>query len=79
MLLCVNLCVELGGNGMATNLSIDQQLLNEAVVVGGFNTKKDAVNQALKEFIQRRKQKKIIDLFGKMPADSDYDYKKGRT
>lgn len=63
---------------MATNLSIDQQLLNEAVVVGGFNTKKDAVNQALKEFIQRRKQKEITELFGKLPADSDYDYKKGR-
>ena len=63
---------------MATNLSIDQQLLNEAVIVGGFNTKKDAVNQALKEFIQRRKQKEITELFGKLPADSDYDYKKGR-
>lgn len=62
---------------MASNLSIDPQLLSEAVVVGGFSTKKDTVNQALIEFIQRRKQKEITELFGKLPADDDYDYKKG--
>ena len=39
---------------MATNLSIDPKLLEEALQVGGFSTKKDTVNQALKEFIQRR-------------------------
>ena len=63
---------------MATNLSIDPRLLEEAVHVGGLTTKKDTVNQALMEFIQRRKQKEVIDLFGTMPSDSDYDYKKGR-
>jgi Arc/MetJ family transcription regulator len=64
---------------MATNLAIDSGLLNEALDVGGFGTKKDTVNQALKEFIQRRKQRQIVDLFGSLPADSDYDYKKGRA
>lgn len=63
---------------MATNLAIDPDLLSEALSVGGFGTKKDTVNQALKEFIQRRKQRQIIDLFGILPADNDYDYKKGR-
>ncbi len=63
---------------MATHLSIDQQLLNDAVVAGGFKTKKDAVNQALKEFVQRHRQKEITDLFGKLPADSDYNYKLAR-
>jgi Arc/MetJ family transcription regulator len=64
---------------MATNLSIDHNLLEEALDISGLKTKKDTVNQALKEFIQRRKQRQIIDLFGKLPADDNYDYKKGRT
>ena len=61
-LLCVNRCVKLGV-ATATNLSIDQELLEEALKVGGFSTKKDTVNQALKKFIQRRKQQEIIELF----------------
>lgn len=63
---------------MATNLSIDPDLLSEALNVGGLATKKDTVNQALKEFVQRRKQRQIIDLFGNLPPDDEYDYKKGR-
>ncbi len=63
---------------MATNLSIDPDLLEEALEIGGFNTKKDTVNQALKEFVQKRKQQEIIELFGKFPSDQDYDYKQGR-
>jgi Arc/MetJ family transcription regulator len=63
---------------MATNLSIDPNLLSEALNVGGLGTKKDTVNQALMEFIQRRKQRQVIDLFGNLPPDADYDYKKGR-
>lgn len=63
---------------MATNLSIDLNLLNEALEVGGLGTKKETVNQALKEFIQRRKQRQVVDLFGNLSPDDDYDYKKGR-
>ncbi len=63
---------------MATNLSIDSKLLEEALRIGGFSTKKDTVNQALKEFVQRRKQREIIELFGNFPSDEDYDYKQGR-
>lgn len=63
---------------MATNLSIDTDLLEEALHVGGFNTKKDAVNQALTEFVQRRKQREVIGLFGNRPCDRDYNYKRGR-
>lgn len=63
---------------MATNLSIDTNLLNEALLISGLATKKDTVNQALTEFVQRRKQKEITELFGKLPLDADYDYKKGR-
>lgn len=64
---------------MATNLAIDNQLLNEALQISGLKTKKDTVNIALKEFVNRRKQLAIIELFGKLDPDQDYDYKKGRA
>ena len=63
---------------MATNLAIDPELLDEALQIGGLKTKKDTVNQALTEFVQRRKQQEITRLFGTLPWDEDYDYKKGR-
>lgn len=63
---------------MATNLAIDNALINEALKLGGFKTKKDTVNTALREFINRRKQLEIIELFGKLDPDPEYDYKKGR-
>ena len=63
---------------MATNLSIDTNLLEEALHISGLPTKKATVNQALMEFIQRRKQKEITELFGNLPADKNYNYKKGR-
>lgn len=63
---------------MATNLAIDEELLRAALEVSGLKTKKDTVNLALKEFVNGRKQREILDLFGKMNPDPDYDYKKGR-
>ena len=63
---------------MPSNLSIDDELLRLAQRIGKFRTKKETVNQALKEFIERRKQKEIINLFGKFDPDQDYDYKKSR-
>ncbi|MDY7039002.1 MAG: type II toxin-antitoxin system VapB family antitoxin [Thermodesulfobacteriota bacterium] len=64
---------------MATNLAIDPQLLQKALEVSGLKTKKETVNLALKEFINRHKQLEVLELFGKMDPDPDYDYKKGRT
>ncbi len=63
---------------MATNLAINDKLLEEALLVSGFKTKKDTVNLALKEFVSRRKQQEILELFGNLDPDEDYDYKKGR-
>lgn len=63
---------------MPTNLAIDEKLLNEALKVSGHKTKKNTVNEALKEFIQRRKQKDILSLFGKIEMNSSYDYKRDR-
>ena len=63
---------------MVTNLSIDTNLLNEAQTIGGLASKNETVNQALKEFVQSRKQREIVALFGNLPQDANYDYKNGR-
>ena len=63
---------------MATNLAIDDSLLNQALKIGGLKTKKDTVTVALEEFIQRRKMEDVIGLFGKIEYGKDYDYKKLR-
>ena len=64
---------------MATNLSIDPKLLDRALEVSGENTKKAAVTIALKEFIARREQRRLLELFGNLDWDPDYDYKAERT
>jgi len=63
---------------MATNLAIDDKLLNEARKIGGHKTKKETVNEALKEYVQKRKQHEITSLFGKIEYDKGYDHKKHR-
>jgi Arc/MetJ family transcription regulator len=64
---------------MATNLAIDENLLEQARKIGGFKTKKETVNEALRELIQRRKQEDVIRIFGTVDYDSNYDYKKLRN
>jgi hypothetical protein len=64
---------------MATNLSIDPELLERALEVSGERTKKAAVTKALQEFIARRRQKRLLDLMSKLEWDSSYDYKKERA
>lgn len=63
---------------MPTNLAIDDRLLEEAQKIGGQRTKKATVTEALQEYIQRRKQAKILELFGTIDFDPRYDYKKQR-
>lgn len=63
---------------MATNLAIDDQLLEEALRVGGHRTKKDTVNEALAEYIRHRKQAGMVELFGTIDPDPAYDYKRQR-
>ncbi len=64
---------------MATNLSIDPQLLERALEVSGERTKKAAVTRALQEFIARRRQKRLLDLMGKLEWDEGFDYKSARS
>ncbi len=63
---------------MPTNLAIDDRLLDEALSVGGRRTKKDTVTEALQEYIQRRKQARVVDIFGTIDFDEAYDYKAAR-
>ncbi len=63
---------------MPTNLAIDDNLLGEAQKLGGHRTKKETVNQALREYIQRRRQARVLELFGKIEYDATYDYKQQR-
>ncbi|HEY1365191.1 MAG TPA: type II toxin-antitoxin system VapB family antitoxin [Xanthobacteraceae bacterium] len=64
---------------MATNLSIDPALIEQALKVSGERTKKAAVTKALQEFIARRRQRRLLELMGKLEWDPTYDYKAGRA
>jgi hypothetical protein len=64
---------------MATNLALDQELLDRAFEVSGEPTKKAAVTRALQEFIARREQRRVAELFGKLEWDPGYDPKSERT
>jgi hypothetical protein len=63
---------------MATNLAIPDELIEDARKAGGHKTKKDAVIQALIEYVRRRQQLSVIELFGSVDLDPDYDYKAER-
>jgi hypothetical protein len=64
---------------MATNLSIDPILIERARRLSGERTKKAAVTKALKELIARRRQKRLLELMGKLEWDPSYDYKAERN
>jgi Arc/MetJ family transcription regulator len=64
---------------MATNLSIDPDLIELALELSGERTKKAAVTKALEEFVARRRQRRLLDLMGKLDWQSSYDYKAERS
>ena len=72
----MTLCVEVK---MATNLQIDDKLITKAVKLGGHQTKKAAVTQALTEYIHHIEQENILSLFGSVEFDPKYNYKKQRA
>ncbi len=63
---------------MATNLALDDKLITQAQKVGCHKTKKEAVTAALKDYIAHKKQLEIVDLFGTIDFDTDFNYKKAR-
>jgi len=64
---------------MRSNLALDPELLERALAVSGEKTKKAAVTKALQEFIARREQKKLLDLFASLEWDAQFDYKAERS
>jgi Arc/MetJ family transcription regulator len=67
------------GSHMPTNLAIDPDLLERAVRVSGAKSKTAAVTQALTEFIARREQARMLELFGSLEWDPGFDYKRERS
>ena len=63
---------------MATNLKLDDDLIEEAVKLSGLRTKREAVMAALEEFVRRRRQLEFLKLAGTIDFDPDYDYKEQR-
>ena len=63
---------------MLTNLKLDDKMVKEAVKLGNFKTKQEALNAALTEFVQRRNRLRILELAGQIDFDPDWDYKKMR-
>lgn len=68
-----------GGEAVATNLAIDDKLINEARRIGGHATKKEAVTVALQEYVGRRKQQGILKLFGTIDFDKSYNVRRSRN
>jgi Arc/MetJ family transcription regulator len=63
---------------MATNLDLDDRLLNLALRVGGRRTKKETVHEALEEYVSRRKRLEAVKAFGTFSFDPKYDYRRER-
>ncbi len=63
---------------MATNLALDDQLIEQARVLGKHRTKKAAVTEALQEYVERHRQLEVIGLFNTIEYDPGYHYKKQR-
>ena len=63
---------------MPTNLAIDDTLLETAKSIGKHRTKKAVVTEALEEYIKRREQLQIENVFASIDYDEDYDYKEQR-
>ncbi len=64
---------------MATNLDLDDRLIEDARQLGRHTTKKAAVTDALTEYVRRRRQLRILDVFGTIAYDEEYDYKAERA
>lgn len=64
---------------MAANLTLDNTLLRTSLEIGELTAKREPVSLALDEFAKKRKRQKIIELFGTIDFDENYDYKKSRA
>jgi Arc/MetJ family transcription regulator len=63
---------------MATNLALDDKLIEAARRSGGHKTKREAVTAALEEYVKHRRQLRVLQAFGNFDIDPQYDYKAER-
>jgi Arc/MetJ family transcription regulator len=63
---------------MRTNIEIDDALMQQALNLTGIRTKRGVVDLALRELVQRRQRKDLLDLVGKVEFHEGYDYKEQR-
>ena len=64
---------------MATNLALDDSLIEEARQLGGLRTKKEVVTHALLEYVQRRRQSRLLEWFGRVDCEEGFDAKTQRS
>ena len=64
---------------MRTNIVLDDKLVREAMKLANVRTKREAVNVALRRFVQSGRQKRLLDLHGTGGVRSNYDYKRMRA
>ena len=58
---------------MRTNIDLDDELVKRGLKLSGLRTKKELVDVALREFLRRKDQKKILELRGKIFWKGDLD------
>lgn len=63
---------------MVTNINIDEKLLKEALALSDNSTVNLLIETALREYIQRRQQQKVLELFGTIDYEENYNHKQQR-
>ena len=64
---------------MRTNIVLDDKLVREAMKLANVPTMREAVDLALRRFVQSGKQKKVLELYGSGGVRRGYDYKRARS
>jgi len=64
---------------VSSHMAIDPALIRDALLLGGKRTKREVIEEALQEYVLRRRQQQVLSLFGTLDCDPVYDYKKQRA
>ncbi len=64
---------------MATNLALDGDLLERAKLLGKHRSKREAVDEALRQYVASHERRRLLERFGTVEMDPKYDYKRGRS
>lgn len=73
-----NVYIEIKEVHMRTNIVLDDSLMREAQALSQIKTKREVIDQALREFVAHRKRLDLRKLRGIGKLRADYDYKNSR-